>query len=106
MGHPKTCARCGKGFRALGREYACPDCKTRGSRPLKLSFRERQIASLVAAAKSNKEIAYELCLTYGTVKEYIFQIFRKLNVTNRTELAMRYRESEASADICTGTGGD
>lgn len=49
---------------------------------------------LVQQAKSNKEIAFELCLTVGTVKEYLYRIFRKLQVANRTELALRGRELE------------
>jgi DNA-binding CsgD family transcriptional regulator len=44
---------------------------------------------LVRQAKANKEIAYELCLTEGTVKEYLNRIFKKLQVRNRTELAVR-----------------
>jgi DNA-binding NarL/FixJ family response regulator len=53
-----------------------------------LSFRERQIAHLVSEAKLNKEIAFELRLTEGTIKEYLNRIFRKLEVKNRTELAI------------------
>jgi DNA-binding NarL/FixJ family response regulator len=53
-----------------------------------LSFRERQIAQLVCKAKLNKEIAYELHLTEGTIKEYLNRIFRKLEIKNRTELAI------------------
>ena len=60
-----------------------------------LSFREQQIVDLIGQAKTNKEIAYELCLTEGTVKEYLHHIFRKLKVTNRTELALRAHQ-EAS----------
>lgn len=54
-----------------------------------LSFREKQIIALVRLAKGNKEIAAELYLTEGTVKEYLHRIFRKLGVRNRTELALR-----------------
>lgn len=54
----------------------------------KLSFRERQVADLVVRAKLNKEIAHELHLTEGTIKEYLNRIFRKLGVTNRTGLAI------------------
>jgi DNA-binding NarL/FixJ family response regulator len=43
---------------------------------------------LVAEAKLNKEIAYDLHLTEGTIKEYLNRIFRKLGLTNRTELAV------------------
>jgi DNA-binding NarL/FixJ family response regulator len=44
---------------------------------------------LLREAKANKEIAAELRLTEGTVKEYLHHIFRKLGVRNRTELALR-----------------
>jgi DNA-binding CsgD family transcriptional regulator len=90
----RSCARCGARFCAFGREYSCPGCRksTAAPGPIKdadLSFREQQIVSLVRLAKTNKEIAYELCLAEGTVKEYLYRIFRKLAVTNRTELALR-----------------
>jgi len=58
----------------------------------RLSYRERQIVQLIQQAKSNKEIAYELCLTVGTVKEYLYHIFRKIGVGNRTELALWGRD--------------
>ncbi|MGO9256246.1 MAG: response regulator transcription factor [Bryobacteraceae bacterium] len=54
-----------------------------------LSFRESQIVTLIRQAKANKVIAYELCLTEGTVKEYLNRIYRKLQVSNRTALALR-----------------
>jgi two-component system nitrate/nitrite response regulator NarL len=53
-----------------------------------LSFREKQIVSLISQAKLNKEIAYDLHLSEGTVKEYLNRIFRKLSVGNRTALAV------------------
>lgn len=89
----RTCARCGTNFEALGREYLCSIC--RKPRPkhrmggVKLSSRESQIIVLIRQAKTNKQIAYELCLTEGTVKEYLNRIFKKLQVSNRTELALR-----------------
>jgi DNA-binding NarL/FixJ family response regulator len=92
---PKSCARCGRLFGAMGREYTCPSCRQpkAGSNlemvSRQLSFRERQIVDLVREAKANKEIAAELCLTEGTIKEYLHNIFRKLGVKNRTELALR-----------------
>ena len=92
----KTCARCGRGFGAYRREYLCSHCRkpTTDKAVLNphLSFRERQVVRLIQQAKSNKEIAYELCLTVGTVKEYLYRIFRKLGVSNRTELALRGRD--------------
>jgi len=90
----RSCARCGSRFSTFGREYICPQCRKpkpairRPQQRRELSNREQQIVDLVCRAKTNKEIAYELCLTEGTVKEYLHHIFRKLNVTNRTELAL------------------
>jgi len=54
-----------------------------------LSPREAEVAALVAAGLSNKEIAHRLALTEGTIKTYLSrQIFRKLHVGSRTELAV------------------
>jgi DNA-binding NarL/FixJ family response regulator len=91
---PRSCARCGNGFTTRGKEYTCPACHKPKSRSFHkrgsgLSFREQQIVALIAEAKANKEIAYDLCLSEGTVKEYLYHIFRKLSVTSRTELALR-----------------
>jgi len=91
---PRSCARCGNGFHTRGKEYTCSACRTPTSRTIQkpdhaLSFREQQIVALIAEAKANKEIAYDLCLSEGTVKEYLYRIFRKLHVTSRTELALR-----------------
>lgn len=76
----KTCAYCGGVTQAHGYEYLSVSCQ--------LSTREQQIVRLIRQAKSNKEIAHELRLTVGTVKEYVYRIFRKLGVANRTELAL------------------
>jgi DNA-binding CsgD family transcriptional regulator len=43
-----------------------------------LSPREREVALLIARDLSNKEIARELGLTEGTVKQHIHHIFLKL----------------------------
>ncbi|MBZ5576460.1 MAG: response regulator transcription factor [Acidobacteriia bacterium] len=83
----RSCCRCGTEFRSSSRELVCPSCrKPKLSR--NLSFREKQIVDLVKQAKANKEIAYELHLSEGTVKEYLNRIFRKLEVRSRTELAV------------------
>jgi len=90
----------------LAKEYTCPDCRNAKQMEAKagngpLSFRERQIVALVGEAKANKEIAYQLCLTEGTVKEYLYHIFRKLQVSSRTELALwAYREALELRPAC------
>ena len=52
---------------------------------IQISSRQREILSLLAEGKSNKEIADSLNIGYGTVKQHLFVIFRKLNVTNRAK---------------------
>jgi len=88
----RSCFRCGKEFRRDGGTRICPSCRApkRGRKLLnrKLSFREKQIIDLICQAKLNKEIAYELHLTEGTIKEYLNRLFRKLQISNRTELAV------------------
>jgi DNA-binding NarL/FixJ family response regulator len=54
----------------------------------RLSLREQQLVDLVRQAKSNKEIAFELSLTVGSVKEYMHRVFKKVGVRSRTELAL------------------
>ena len=53
-----------------------------------LTPREKQIVDLISRAKLNKEIAYELHLSEGTIKEYLNKVYRKLGLKNRTELAV------------------
>jgi len=50
-----------------------------------LSERQQEIITLLAEGKSNKEIADLLKISYGTVKQHLFVLFRKLGVTNRTK---------------------
>lgn len=54
----------------------------------KLTLRERQVASLVSQGRSNKEIARELHLGYSTVKNYVSSILEKLNLRDRTQIAL------------------
>lgn len=58
-----------------------------------LSTRERAVAALVAKGRRNREIAEELRITEGTVKVYLHNIYEKLGVTNRTELALLARDA-------------
>jgi two-component system, NarL family, nitrate/nitrite response regulator NarL len=52
-----------------------------------LTDRERQIIRLVTEGLSNKEIGRRLNITDGTIKVHLHNIFGKLGVSNRTELA-------------------
>jgi LuxR family maltose regulon positive regulatory protein len=57
-----------------------------------LSERELQVLRLVAAGKSNPEIAAELVLAVGTVKAHTSNIYGKLGVRSRTQAVARARE--------------
>ena len=56
------------------------------------SFSERELAIIkeVAAGKNNKEIADALYLSDGTIRNYISQLLEKLELRDRTQLAIYY----------------
>ena len=55
-----------------------------------ITEKEREVMKLVADGKSNKEIAGEMFLSEGTVRNYISGILDKLNLRDRTQLAVFY----------------
>lgn len=57
---------------------------------LELSAREMDIFRLVAEGLSNKEIAERLFLSEGTVRNYITNLLEKLQLRDRTQLAIYY----------------
>lgn len=57
-----------------------------------LTEREEQVIKLIADGKNTKEIANQLFLTTGTVRNYISVILDKLNVSNRIEAISRFKE--------------
>jgi len=57
----------------------------------KLSEREIEIAKLMLEGLSNKEIASELFITQGTVKNYISSIYGKIGVRDRTNAVLFFR---------------
>lgn len=59
-------------------EPAALDCLTK---------REQQIVNRIVKGRSNQEIANELFLSEGTVKNAISKILRKLNLQRRTQLS-------------------
>ncbi len=89
----RNCHRCGQDYDGAADSRVCGACRkprVRGARPVSkdLTRRETQLVDLVATGKLNKEIAYELHLSEGTIKTYLSAVFLKLGVTNRTELAV------------------
>ncbi|MFC0546106.1 response regulator [Kutzneria chonburiensis] len=67
----------------------------RGEAPAQpvLSSREAEVARLVGAGASNREIAAELFITEGTVKNHVSSTLRKLGLRDRTQLALHVTSS-------------
>ncbi|MCI0712254.1 MAG: protein kinase, partial [Chloroflexi bacterium] len=57
-----------------------------------LTRREQEVIKLIVEGKSNAEIARELFLALSTVKGYLNNIYKKLNVRNRIELIVKARQ--------------
>ncbi len=55
-----------------------------------ISEKEQEIITLVSEGLSNKEIASELFLSEGTVRNYISGVLEKLELRDRTQLAVFY----------------
>ena len=62
-----------------------------------LTERELQLARLVVDRKTNPEIAAELYLSVKTVETHLRNIFRKVGVSSRVELARAVEQSERGA---------
>ena len=56
----------------------------------RLTEQENELVSLVAEGMNNKEIAKELNLSEGTVRNYLSEILNKLQLRDRTQLAVAY----------------
>jgi DNA-binding NarL/FixJ family response regulator len=61
-----------------------------------LTARELQVARLVADGKTNPQIAAELFLSQKTVETHIRNIFRKLDVASRVELARTVERADST----------
>jgi two-component system response regulator DevR len=61
-----------------------------------LSPQERRVLALIAEGKTNKEVGQDLNLSEKTVKNYLANIFDKLNITRRSQAAAIYVRSDPS----------
>lgn len=58
-----------------------------------LTERQLDVLKLMARGKSNKVIGKTLYITDSTVKAHLTAIYKKFGVTNRTEAAMKARDT-------------
>ncbi len=63
-----------------------------------LTGREREVLQLIAQGRSNKEIGGELKISERTVKTHVSNIFGKLELTDRTQVAL-YAHKRGLADV-------
>jgi len=63
-----------------------------GPPPDALSQRELEVLRLLAAGKSNQQIADELVISLNTVRRHVSNVFDKTGVANRTEASLYARD--------------
>jgi DNA-binding NarL/FixJ family response regulator len=78
---------------AVMRQFAAPTAgvapvTSRGRERSPLSRREHEIVSLVAQGCTNKEMAQKLFISEQTVKNHLHNVFDKLGISDRLELAL------------------
>jgi DNA-binding NarL/FixJ family response regulator len=76
-------------LRRLGRRVRRSGTRGVGDGAGALSGREQEVAELVAAGRTNKEIAATLFLSPKTIENHMARIFGKLGVSSRAEVAAR-----------------
>ncbi len=91
MGLSAVCAHLSACVAALRR----PDDLRSPSLTSRLTPRELEIARLVAQGRTNAEIGTELWITQNSVKQALKRMFRKLDVSARTELVAKLSHHEA-----------
>ena len=79
---PMAFERCPK------RDPRFPDGQQFGQRAARLTSREMEVIGLVAAGQRNGEVAAELRISVETVKKHLSNVFQKLQIRHRVELAL------------------
>ena len=83
--------------------WAAPEAQIR--RFNELTPREQEVLSLLGKGLSNQEIADQLFIEHGTVKNHVHRILKKLNASNRHEAAAAYMlrlKHESTAAVYAG----
>lgn len=77
-------------FRTVPPAPFAPNAAAQAS--LCITERELQVLALIAAGRSNKQIAAALGVSPNTVKTHLARLYEKLNAARRTEAILRARE--------------
>ena len=64
-----------------------PPCCPSMTREILLTKREREVLNLLTTGMRNIDISKALCISPHTVKTHVYNLFRKIQVTNRYEAA-------------------
>ncbi len=72
---------------------AQPSGRPKRELPDSLTPREREVLTLLAPGRTNKEMAGILVVSPGTIKNHVQNIIRKLGVSDRTQAAIRAFEA-------------
>jgi DNA-binding NarL/FixJ family response regulator len=89
---PAIAAKVVAEFARLGASGATAAPNQNQTLPEPLSERELEVLACLSQGASNKEIAAQLFIAEGTVKNHITNILGKLGVTDRTQAALRGRD--------------
>jgi DNA-binding CsgD family transcriptional regulator len=67
------------------------------TQPLPITGREREIAAMVSAGLSNREIASRLSVSVRTIDGHLYRIFAKLDIQSRDQLARLVKRAVSDA---------
>lgn len=95
LGATRDAGRCRHALREHGAWTPSP--RGRRGYGTQLSPREREVARMLAAGRTNKEIAEGLFLSPRTVEQHVAKVLRKLGARSRTEVVWL----EADAPTCS-----
>ena len=56
---------------------------------MNLTRREKAIIELLKLGMLNKQMAWELGITEGTIKQYLYVLYKKAGASNRTDLVAK-----------------
>ena len=59
---------------------------------VKITEREKELIELLITGKTNKELARDMIVSIHTIKSILENLYRKFDVHNRMQLAIKYLE--------------